>query len=240
MGVFDDKKFEQLDWMTQITETIDSELNGLLARLPDQVNFTMDSLLTMCDSSNYGLSISVSNVVRSFIKLDCEKHNLKGPSWEDEQQLIKCYKFEVSEDLEVDFTQRKLTGSLVLFKIVQTLEDETLQGMLGSKGIGELRYADHSPSVLSRMNEMLDLIGGCDDALKNRSCRRKVNVISHRLNEIFKNNEWRIRDMELSNKVGRWIKEYINTGNLAALTNLCKLKVMTHNNMPIYSIEEEK
>jgi hypothetical protein len=87
---------------------------------------------------------------------------------------------------------------------------------------------------------MLDLLGGCNEDIKNRSAKKKLIAIKLRLTQIFKTNEWRIRDMALSNKVGFWIAGYISTGNLACLTNLCKLKVMTHNNMPIYSVKEEQ
>ena len=83
------------------------------------------------------------------------------------------------------------------------------------------------------------ILGGCGEAMKNKSGKKKVTAIKERLIKIFETNEWRIRDMALANKVGFWIKGYISGGNLADLTNLCKLKVMTHNNMPIYSVKEE-
>jgi hypothetical protein len=89
------------------------------------------------------------------------------------------------------------------------------------------------------MNEILELIGGCEAHLKNRSSRKKMFAIFQRMRSIFQNNEWRIRDTELANKACTWIHSYITDGNLAAFTNFCKLKVMTHNNMPIYSVEEE-
>ncbi len=55
---------------------------------------------------------------------------------------------------------------------------------------------------------------------------------------LFKTNEWKIKDTELANKVGFWIKDYIVDGNLAAYSNFCRLKVMTHKDQPIYSMEE--
>ena len=53
-------------------------------------------------------------------------------------------------------------------------------------------------------------------------------------------NEWNIRDIGLSNRIAKWIKLYLCDGNLAAYTNFCKLKVMTHDDDPIYSIDEEE
>ena len=239
MGVFSDQKFEKLDWMTQMTETIDSEINGLIATLPDRIEFNVDSILAATDS-NYGMYLSVSNTLDTLITGVCDQSSRLRPTWEEQRQIERCFKFEISENFELNFKTKKMAGSLALVKIVQTLEDDELQKMLGSKGIDLLQRGNWNEGCIPRMNEMLDVIGGCEAAMKNRSCRKKIDAMCARLRDIFRTNEWRIRDMELSNKVGRWIKDYIVNGNLAALTNLCKLKVMTHNNMPIYSIEEEK
>jgi hypothetical protein len=237
MGVFDDKKFERLDWMTQITETIESELNGLLARLPDRIEVDAKRV-----SENVGtwshFSIEVGSVIRDFIR-----ENSEFLMWEEDRKLIECYKFEGDPILEYNAETEELVGKLVLVKVVPTLSDEELQAMMGARGIdkiGDLDMGDAENWNLERINEILDVLGDCEADKRNRSFRKKMRRIAARLEDIFKNNEWRIRDMELANRVGVWIANYIEHGNLAALTNLCKLKVMTHNNMPIYSMEEEK
>ncbi len=135
-------------------------------------------------------------------------------------------------------------GKIALVKVVPTLSDEELQAFMGMKGIEEVRMLDCGEAEswnLERINEIIDVLGKGDDEKRNRSYRKKMRHIEVRLKEIFTTNEWRIRDMELANKVGHWITRYIEHGNLAALTNLCKLKIMTHDgNTPIYSMEEEK
>ena len=92
---------------------------------------------------------------------------------------------------------------------------------------------------IERINEILDTLGGCTEDMKNRSARKKLHRVKGRLEEIFRTNEWRVRDMNLANNVGYWIKAYIMNGTISDLVNLTKLKVMTHSNMPIYSIKEE-
>jgi hypothetical protein len=237
MGVFDDKKFEQLDWMTQITETIDSELNGLLARLPDKMVININDL-TNTISSSYG-SLHTDSVVRALLNKTPGGSEL---SWEEMKQIIECFKFETEGELELDFTKpNPLKGELFLVKKVSTLDDKDLQEMMGSKGLDELaQYFFDKDPPLDRMNEILDILGGSEAFMRNRSVKKKMYAIRHRMKNIFVTNEWRIRDMTLANKVCGWIRGYIHTGNLADLTNLCKIKVMTHSNMPIYSIEEEK
>jgi hypothetical protein len=237
MGVFDDKKFEQLDWMTQITETIESDLNEILAQLPDRVDFNTRDILSHAGSYS-SFSISADNVVHDLVQGLPGKRRL---SWEESRKICECFRFESSEDLEVDLGAGTMVGTLTLVKFIPTLPDEELQSLMGGSGIqnvGRINFAENWP--LDRMNEMLDVLGKCEEAQKNRSYKKKIHRLKARLKEIFTTNEWRIRDMELADKIGTWVAEYISTGNLAALTNLCKLKVMTHNNMPIYSIEEEK
>lgn len=239
MGVFDDKKFEQLDWMTQITETIESELNGLLARLPDRIEFNAEQV-GECVSSWSHFSIQIDSVVRDMM----HKHLTYDLSWEEEKKVIQCFKWEASPILEYDAEIDKLTGKIALIKTVPTLSDEELQAFMGEKGIEEVRMLDLGDAEnwnLERINEILDVLSKCDDEKRNRSYRKKMKRIELRLKEIFSTNEWRVRDMELANRIGKWIVKYIEDGNLAALTNLCKLKIMTHDgNTPIYSMEEER
>jgi hypothetical protein len=233
MGVFSDDKLEQLDWMTQMTETIDSDLNTVLAQLPDRLEITPSMIVSQ--SGNYSLNLSLTGLVRRLVE------NVDGGrtvSWEEERIISKCFHFEGSEAIELDLKNNTLSGQLALVKTVKTLSDEDLQPLMGSRGIDMLSRISRDAPV-ERLNEILDLLGGCSETIKNRSTRKKNEQIIARLRQIFATNEWRIRDMNLANKVSFWIKEYAIDGNLAAFTNLCKLKVMTHNNMPIYSVKEE-
>lgn len=235
MGVFDDKKFEQLDWMTQITETIESELNGLLAQLPDRIEFNVDKVMEHATGSRF--SLQSDSVVRKLLA-DIQGGRL---SWEEDSKIVQCFRWEMSPDLELNLATKTMTGTIALVKIIPTFSDEDLIGLMGAKGIqtlSQINFEEEWP--LDRMNEMLDVLGKCEEAQRNRSYKKKLNRMRERLQEIFKTNEWRIRDMALADRVGAWIADYIQTGNLAALTTFCKLKVMTHHNMPIYSVEEEK
>lgn len=235
MGVFDDKKFEQLDWVSQITETIESDLNGLLARLPEKYDLTFELINSLIKSS-YDRTLSIDKIINHLLT----QSNLKLPDNPD--GLYECFKFEISKDLVLDLENGTLQGHATLIKKTQTIEDETLQKMMGKEGIQAVQYSLRSldNSNIGRINEIIDLIGGLEQERSHRSVRKKIYAISKRLESIFANNEWRIRDMALANRICYWIKEYMVTGNLAAYTNFCKIKVMTHSNMPIYSIEEEE
>jgi len=236
MGVFDDDKLGQLDWMSQMTETIDSDLNATLAKLPDRVAITAVDILP---TRNSYLSLSVGSILEDYIERVSKNVSL---SWEEDNLLQACYAFEVVGDAEIDIKTGVLSGKITLVKLKQTFSDEELQPLMGKKGIAAIgRSSDygHADAPIDRLNEILEILGGRKEAMNGRSGKKKVAAIKERLVEIFKTNEWRIRDMALSNKVGFWIKGYIDSGNLCNLVNLTKLKVMTHNNMPIYSVKEE-
>jgi hypothetical protein len=190
----------------------------------------------MSDSYS-GMSIRADAILKKFLK----QLNLESKiTWEDERALEKCFKLSATPELIVDFNKKTVSGVISLIKVVHTFEDTELQKSLGSKGLEHLRNARYNEGAsLSRMNEIMELLGGCEKDLRNRSHRKKMGRIQRRVSEILSTNEWRIRDSVLADKVSIWIASYISNGNLAALTNFCKLKVMTHSNMPIYSVKEE-
>lgn len=243
MGVFDDKKFEKLDWMTQITETIDSELNTLLAKLPDRVEFNAEAIVSHINSS-YN-SFSIGQLVGEMIRVmnNTSSYDDDGITWQEEQVIQECFQFETSsEEIEVNSKNNTMTGALALVKVRSALEDEQLQRILGCRGIRAVENIGYNgdKSTVDRMNEILDILGQSDQFKRTNSKVKKRAAIVARLKQIFSTNEWRVRDAHLANNIGFWIRDYIKAGNLAALTNLCKVKVMTHNNMPIYSIQEEQ
>lgn len=237
MGVFDDKKFESLDWISQATEPIDSQLNNVLTDLPDELLIDFNIYKSFAESS-YDVGISISRIVGYLISYKTQ-HNILP--WAQREALIGCFKLEFSSDvINIDFEKRTLSGEIKLIKIKNTIDEDVLKAILGQEGIESAACMNISHEGLSRANEVMELLGLCQDGLRSRSERNKRIVIRNRLKEIFKTNEWNIRDTELANKVGSWIRDYIENGNLASFSNFCKLKVMTHKGQPIYSMEEIK
>lgn len=240
MGVFDDDKFGKLDWMTQMTETIESHLNTMLAKLPERYEFNYNEVASM--ASGHSFRLTADGAMRDLCRTLPSAEYLR-PSWEEERLLGSCFKLETSGDLEVDLVNKTMKGSIALIKHVATLDDDQLLKVMGDRGLSAIKRPPEGDDAKTRMNEVLDVLGGDErikEVIKAKSSRNKFSAIRNRLSNILKTNEWRIRDMELADKIGNWINLYIQRGDLAAFTNLCKIKVMTHNNMPIYSMEEEK
>ncbi len=236
MGVFDDKKFDGLDWISQATEPIDSKMNEVLGLMPESIDITFDVYRELLGDRSYGTDLSVNSVISHYIS----KANMEM-SYNQQQALEKCFQFEMEgEEVLLDFENKVISGgTLKLVKITTTMDEQVLKGMLGSEGIEQVGYVGMGdPQCLSRMNEVMELLAKCEQGLKTRSPYKKRHAITNRLKVLFKDNEWNIRDTELANKVGFWIRDYIQDGNLASFSNFCRLKVMTHKGQPIYSMEE--
>jgi len=237
MGVFDDKKFEELDWISQATEPIDSQMNEVLGKVPEIISIDFPVYKKIVDSG-YGLDLSLVSAITYAIA----KFTPGSPiSRSQMSALEKCFVLEFAGDeIILDFENKTISGGeITLVKLNSTMDEKVLESMLGSEGIDQLTYARFGgPGALARTNEVMELLGKCEDGLRTRSERRKRSILHKRMRILFKNNEWKIKDTELANKVGAWIAEYITDGNLSAFSNFCRLKVMTHKDQPIYSMKE--
>jgi hypothetical protein len=234
MGVFDDKKFEELDWISQATEPIDSELNEILGALPEELVIDFATYKKMV-GDNYTMDLHIDRVVNYMVKT----YTNKTLSWGQKNVINPCFTIEMDDTVYLDFETQQIDGMIKVIKIQSTMDEKVLEGLLGREGIESLSSMYfHGPGI-TRANEIMEILGGIEDAaFRTRSERKKKHYIVKRLTAMFKTNEWKIKDTELANKVGRWIKEYIVDGNLAAFSNFCRLKVMTHKDQPIYSMEE--
>ena len=246
MGIFDDKKFEQLDWMTQVTETIDHPLNELLSKLPDRMEIPAQEFLTLIDNG-WNNNVDFDQVVKLMVSIvgkdDPHFNWHTGLIGAERDAILKCFDWEdFPANMEVDLENRIITSDrpIIVVKVKTQFADEELIPLIAEQATDHLFRGTDPNQGLTRMNEILDLLGDCEEAYKSRSGRLKLKAIKNRLHKILLNNEWRIRDASLAQKVCKWAMSYIQYENMASFINFTKVKVMTHNNMPIYSIEEEK
>jgi|GEM_PF-6719757 len=231
MGLFDDKKYDNMDWISQAVEPIESKTAVLLTQLPDEIVFTFDNYQELIRGGY--TTVNNEQIISKLIK------EVNGKvDWQEANLLTKCFEFQLSDEVILDFEQQKIIGDIRLVKKKKTLEEKELQGLMGRKGKD---YIDvYTNNQYAYAQEIADLLGCDADVMKSRSVRTKVFGIRHKYRQIMNENKWNLKDVDLADKVGFWIACYCQTGNLAALKNLTKLKVMTHKGLPIYSIEEEK
>jgi hypothetical protein len=233
MSVFVDKKFESLDWISQATEPIDSELNIVLGKMPEQVDIDFNTYVSIVGDS-WDIGLDIRRAVSFFLK----KIDVKISDYVKRKELENCFEFQVDGNPVVDFEVSQIYGgTLSLIKVQSTMDEKVLKDLLGRQGIEEVDMIGQNMNI-ARTNEIMEILGGCESHLATRSARKKKYGLRLRLQKLFAANEWNIKDTELADKVGTWIARYIKTGDLSAYTNFCKLKVMTHKGNPIYSMEE--
>lgn len=236
MGIFDDKQYDEMDWLSKAIEPTISSLNDALSKLPEETDFSPPQIMRLA-KTGYNLGVDLDSVVLTL----CQKHGVGLTSWDDDfKKIVRCFDMElIGPDITLDLENNICEGgTLRLTKIKSMFEENELQKEMGSKGISNMRRMDFNKVEIARANEIGELLGN-DIIRQKRSSRQKVQVILEVLAKGFAENTWNIKNVELSDKVCLWIQTYLETGNLAALTNFCKFKVMTHAGDPIYSMEEE-
>lgn len=238
MSLFRDEKLEEMSWIARVTESIDSMVNKALADLPDEIDLTEsdDVLRTIRD---YG-SIRIDGILT---RLQVWQETTRTLSYGQYEQICSCFRLSVSQGTTVDFRGPRPTvnGSILLIKVKKALEEHEVGERFGDSAFRLISSA-RLPQLggFARANEIADILECPPEVFKTRSPYRKMNGISAKLKSLVKTNKWRIKNEDLMISISSWIKAYIEDGNLAALANMCKLKVMTHSDEPIYSVEEEK
>lgn len=234
MSVFQDKKFEELDWISQATEPIDSQLNEVLGLIPEEITIDFKTYCAML-KDGFWIDLNTRSAIDYCVKTYCKHITV---TYDNLSYLRNQFKFEGGSEIIIDFEKEVIHGELKLIKLSNTMDEKVLASLLGKEGIYRVSAMNIPPSGLTRANDIMELLGKCEVGLKSRSERKKRQMIKERLIKLFKDNEWMIKDTELANKVGIWIYQYVAEGNLAAYSNFCRLKVMTHKGQPIYSMQE--
>lgn len=238
MGVFDDKRYEELDWISQATEPIESHLNEYMELLPDSIEINMDNFVALMGHS-YDLNLSKSSALRQYFASIQVQKNCTALSWSEREALLNNFEFQIEGNPIFNYEDNTVTGGKVLLvKINSSLEEDHLKKLHGAAGLDSL-YSFYAIDV-ARANEILELLGNSEEGLRSRSPRLKKNFLIKRIQQIIKNNEWNIKSADLADKICFWVKDYVSNGDLSALSNFCRLKVMTHKGLPIYSMEEVK
>jgi hypothetical protein len=234
LSFFKDKEYEEMDWLNLAIEEPVFSLNDILVSMPDEVEVTPEFIENLdwhtIDKSDL-LKYAVDN----------------AKTWSKYRySLVRAYEFKMTEDEVVTFNFETgvLSHPISLVKTTKLFEGEELMDIVAGmackviqEGLGSYYNIDNK-----RANEILDLINPNSKVRSTRSASRKISGLKQELKAVILQDKWRIRNLDIFIKAAEWITEYIKSGNLAAITNFNKLKVMTRINggAPIYSMEEVK
>lgn len=239
--MFRDKTYEELDDISKLVEPYKCKLNEQLAEFPNEFEITEDMIMSAWDDYWGWSSISINKLISDKFK-ELELEDLtQSHTFFDVRQFFEIQVKDKAEgdNVMIDVKNNKLSHKLHIVKFKLAYEDTELEKIGTDAIIQTIKNSLNSAKVVNkvRLNELADLYGA-DAVKRNRSFNGKVRFFCKHLISLIEDNKLEIRDIELCKKFGEWIVMYVRDGNLPALNNLTRIKIMMHEDRPIYSIEE--
>lgn len=242
MGNLRDEVYENLDYLSQLTEVVIAPQNEILGRIPDRIQLTfaqINKIKLWTWSSKGEYAINIREVLHECMP---EENTQYLTDIEDH------FRFEVSDDFELDIAHEKMTGTISLVKVSQQIDDKKMLQLAVEKANLELMsYNWPRKRLREKITTILNVFepGYGTEWAKNLDGKIAFNgsgEIRQMLSSTILENKWRIRDATVILKIGQWINSYLTDGGdtNAGLVNLMKLKIMLNKDLPIYSIDEVK
>lgn len=236
MELFKDKTYDDLDDISQLVEPYVIDINEDLSKCENEIIIDENKLSGMVRSHG-------SLAKRKIIEWHANDNGLKALANyanRDYSFADKFFEFEIEEGTQYNAETNELKGSVKLIKKKFGYEDREIEDMMHNVVIKTFRKFP-KPSKISkaRLNEVCDLFGA-KEALSARSANEKLRYLRVRYLELMQDKTLNIRDVALFKRFMRWNYLYIVNGNLPAMSNITKVKIMMRKELPIYSIKEEQ
>jgi len=237
MGTLRDEAYEKLDYLSQLTEIVVSPQNELLGRLPDKLELKLEDIKRLKYKLWYqktSFELTLSAVLGSLVTSE---------EYQYMADILPHFQLQVSDDLEIDFIEKTMVGSIYLVKINPQIEEKKLLEIAVDRASRQMnsyvwsgkRMRERAVTVLNTMQA-----GRGTAWLQNVNGTTKYSAeaeIKALLSELILDNKWRIRNADTIVKVGKWIDSYMSGAEIG-LINLLKLKIMVDKDLPIYSVDE--
>lgn len=234
MDLYGQEQYEELDWITKAEAPLEYKSNVILNYFDEKTEIPHEFIMKEVISSSWS-----EFHLFSAIRYACQAKNITyhGEVSNHIHDIGSCFKLVLDgEPIELDVENDKITGGKVyLIKTKNYFEEEELLKQIKDAAYALLRRLEKNS--VSRMNDILELLGD-QRGRKNKSMNIKMERVRVAYGDIVKDNKWNVKNGDILIHAAGWIKDYINTGNTASYANFCKLKVMTHGNVPIYKMEE--
>jgi len=243
--MFKDKTYDEMDDISRMFEPFQFDLNDELSKFPDRLE--VDPEILFKNRSWHG---GYGSSVRNALLNEAEKLGLDEIVNKHDILLNKeFFKFEIekeeTEDEEVkvilNASTMQLSHKIFLVKDKIAFDEQELEQMRKDVILSTIRRnLNHSRNLNKpRFNEIADIYNATK-VKSERSYRGKIAAFCEHLETLLDEKVLDLRDMTLCHNFARWIVMYVRGGNLAALNNLTRVKIITHEKRPIYSIEEKE
>lgn len=244
MGTLRDEVYENLDYLSQLTEVVIAPQTELLASYPDRMELSFkDIMLMKANSWSHGhkYHLDLTRVLQ-----------YKGGhrrDWHSYSEITNNFVFEISPGFEIDMKNGTMVGTIAVVKVDGQIDDKKLLDLAIGRAIGELRSGTwNAKNLRMRTVTVLNTLepGKGNEwvsKLQGRANNQAYSAITDQLRNVITENKWRVRDADVIRKMGIWINQYladVDGGNGIGLVNLMKLKIMIDKDLPIYSVDEVK
>lgn len=242
MDLFKDKIWEEMDDISQIIEPFESKINVELSQFPDEFLLDADFFQGLIEYNRTRLNYSICEDLRKIVERKAFSLDLKllaDTSRTNYQFVDEFFEIVYEEGCTYNAKTGILTGEVKVIKKKIGYEDRDLEALMKTMIVSAFNKFSRSSDVSKpRINEILDLFN-VKDGLSDKRSMGKLNKLCNHYVSIVEDRSLNIKDMELFKRFLEWNIKYIRDGNLPALSNITKIKIMMRKGLPIYSLKED-
>lgn len=239
--MFSDPTLDNLDEISKLCEPMVFSQNNLIISYPEKEEIDIEFLKSFTQRSGLGRIGCLYDVLRYV----STKHDLK--KLEPKVCLSSFFELKLedvfgdAQSTEIDFESGRMYAKLYLIKKKFAFTDEEMRKLIIDNIVHKVKIATNRPTgyfkkYLNEIAKVFDI----KDVSSQRSTGAKRRIFLEAMEKQFEEYKINIRDVDLGFRFADWIVAYIKTGNMAAIKNICLLKVMAYDNKAIYSIEAEE
>lgn len=230
---------EQMGELEVLMAIVEDPAIKIVELFPDILEIK-DNLI---DISAHNHIFRINDIIRRFLNINKIKEEY---SYKTIGDAVPYFNIEIvldegSDSIKLESINNKYVlkgGKIFLIKNRIKDDSESLKRLGDNRILSYYSYSKDYKLIegyKDRIKDVFDIL----DCKERNGYRKQLMDIEAKYNKIMKDNLWNIRSVSLSNRIATYIREYIDSNNKNALCNLLKVKLMTYNNEPIYSIEEE-
>ncbi len=243
MDLFKDTTFEEMDEISQMIEPFESKINVELSQFPDEYELEADFFLALIQYNRHRLTYSVTEDLRKIVERKAASLGLNllaSTSRTNYRFVDEFFKIEFEEGSTYNAKTNILTGGVKISKKKIAYEDRDLETIMKNMIPEMFRNSFHRKSDINkpRINEIIDLFN-VKDGLADKKSYGKLNKLIKHYTNLIEDRSLNIKDVELFKRFVEWNIKYIKDGNLPALSNITKIKIMMRKGLPIYSLKED-
>jgi hypothetical protein len=240
MSVFIDKKFQNMDWLSQAIEPYEIELDEILCELPDRIDITEKYFHPIYDMS-YAPSLNITQIIRKTLEQSDKFNVFKDSNYHRLILLEDSFKLICSDDATFDYSNKLITGQVALLKIRNSMPEEVAKEIISDDIRNSLYDLAHMTDIsleaiidvthilmdknLSAFNEIIN---------STRLSKAKISAFTSALTKTLIDIN-RIKSQKAAQQLISIIRHYCTSKDPRYLGEILRVSKMMQNGQAIYS-----